>query len=285
MMRHAFTVDVEDWYQGIPISEATRGSAERRLDRSCHELLDLLAEFDVRGTFFILGPVAQDHPSLVRRIAEEGHELGCHGWSHDLIYTMTPEQFRLETKRASEVIYDVSGQAVTAYRAAYFSITRQSLWALDILVELGFQCDSSIFPVKNWRYGIPGFDLEPHIINTSAGTICEVPMSVRKFGNWRLPVTGGAYFRLFPYWMSRSNLRAVGKQGRPVIFYLHPWELDPDHPRVNFYWKARLTHYANLRATKPRLRRLLADFSFGTLGEIAQQTWQNESDRTNLSLG
>jgi polysaccharide deacetylase family protein (PEP-CTERM system associated) len=282
-MRHAFTVDVEDWYQGIPISDVAK--VERRLDSSCNRLLDVMAEFEVRGTFFILGPVARDYPNLIRRITNEGHELGCHGWSHDLVYDLTPDQFRDETLRASDTISGLTGQAVTAYRAAYFSITRQSLWALDILAELGFQCDSSIFPVRNWRYGIPDYDLEPHIVNTSNGPICEVPMSVRQLGKRRLPVTGGAYFRLFPYWLSRSNLRAVDKQGRSVIFYLHPWELDPDHPRVDFYWKARLTHYANLRATEPRLRRLLAEFSFATLGEIVSQTWQSESNKTNLSSG
>ena len=269
MTRHAFTVDVEDWYQGIPISDRASTRNAQRLEECCHRLLDTMAEFDVRGTFFILGPVAQTYPNLIQRIADEGHELGCHGWSHDLVYEMTPERFRAETQRACDAIAHATGQRVTAYRAAYFSITRHSLWALDILAELGFQCDSSIFPVRNWRYGIPDFELAPRMVQTPAGSICEIPMSVRQVGSMRLPVTGGAYFRLFPYFVSRANMRAVGKRGRAVVFYLHPWELDPDHPRIAFYWKARLTHYANLKATEPRLRRLLTDFSFGTLGEIA----------------
>ena len=269
MTRHAFTVDVEDWYQGIPISDRASTRNAQRLEGCCHRLLDTMAEFDVRGTFFILGPVAQTYPNLIQRIADEGHELGCHGWSHDLVYEMTPERFRAETQRACDAIAHATGQRVTAYRAAYFSITRHSLWALDILAELGFQCDSSIFPVRNWRYGILDFELAPRMVQTPAGSICEIPMSVRQVGSMRLPVTGGAYFRLFPYFVSRANMRAVGKRGRAVVFYLHPWELDPDHPRIAFYWKARLTHYANLKATEPRLRRLLTDFSFGTLGEIA----------------
>ena len=270
-MRHAFTVDVEDWYQGIPISKQMSAQSEPRLERSCHHLLDIMAEYDVLGTFFILGPVAQHYPDLIRRIASEGHELGCHGWSHDLVYEMTPERFREETQRASAAISDVTAQPVTAYRAAYFSITARSFWALDILAELGFQCDSSIFPVHNWRYGIPDFDLAPRIVKTASGPICEIPISVRQMGKMRLPVTGGAYFRLFPYFVSRANMRAVSKQQRAVVFYLHPWELDPDHPRIAFYWKARLTHYANLKATEPRLRRLLTDFSFCPLREIAVQ--------------
>ncbi len=270
-MRHAFTVDVEDWYQGIPISNQMSAQSEPRLEKSCHYLLDIMAEYDVRGTFFILGPVAQHYPNMIRRIAREGHELGCHGWSHDLVYEMTPERFREETQRASDAISDITAQSVTAYRAAYFSITARSLWALDILAELGFQCDSSIFPIHNWRYGIPDFDLAPRIVKTASGSICEIPISVRQVGKMRLPVTGGAYFRLFPYFVSRANMRAVAKQRRAVIFYLHPWELDPDHPRIAFYWKARLTHYANLKATEPRLRRLLTDFSFCPLREIAVQ--------------
>ena len=275
-MRHAFTVDVEDWYQGIPISTQISAQSEPRLEKSCHLLLDIMAEYDVRGTFFILGPVAQHYPDLIRRIADEGHELGCHGWSHDLVYEMTPRRFREETQRASAVISNVTARPVTAYRAAYFSITARSLWALDILAELGFQCDSSIFPVHNWRYGIPDFDLAPRTVKTASGSICEIPMSVRQVGKMRLPVTGGAYFRLFPYFVSRANMRAVGKQRRAVVFYLHPWELDPDHPRIAFYWKARLTHYANLKATEPRLRRLLADFSFCPLREIALQMRKDE---------
>lgn len=270
-MRHAFTVDVEDWYQGIPISNPMSAQSEPRLEGSCHRLLDIMAEYDVRGTFFILGPVAQHYPNLIRRIAREGHELGCHGWSHDLVYEMTPEQFREETQRASAAISNVTAQPVTAYRAAYFSITARSLWALDILAELGFQYDSSIFPLHNWRYGIPDFDLAPRIVKTASGSICEIPISVREVGKVRLPVTGGAYFRLYPYFVSRANMRAVSKQQRAVVFYLHPWELDPDHPRIAFYWKARLTHYANLKATEPRLRRLLTDFSFCPLREIAVQ--------------
>ncbi len=284
-MRHAFTVDVEDWYQGIPISDQVSARIEPRVERCCHRLLDIMAEFGVRGTFFVLGPVAQNHPNLIRRIADEGHELGCHGWSHDLVYEMTPERFREETQRASAVISNVIAQPIRVYRAAYFSITRRSLWALDILAELGFQCDSSIFPIHNWRYGIPDFDLAPRVIQTPAGSICEIPMSVRQVGKMRLPVTGGAYFRVLPYFVSRANMRAVGKLGRAVIFYLHPWELDADHPRVEFYWKARVTHYANLRATEPRLRRLLADFSFCPLSKIAKQARRDGQAQANASRG
>jgi polysaccharide deacetylase family protein (PEP-CTERM system associated) len=267
-MRHAFTVDVEDWYHGIPIASEDKARAERRLERGLDPLLALLKEHDVRGTFYILGPVAREHPAAVRAIAAAGHEIGCHGWSHDLLYTMTPARFREETQRAREAIEDVTGAAVRSYRAAYFSITRASWWALEELAGLGFDTDSSIFPVRNWRYGIPDFPPRPTWIETAAGSILEVPMSVRKFGRFQAPVTGGAYLRLYPYAVSRANLRAVERAGQPHVFYLHPWELDPDHPRVPFHWKARLTHYANLRSTAPKLARLLSEFEFGTIDEV-----------------
>ena len=268
--RHAFTVDVEDWHQGIPITSEQKASAEHRLERGLDRLLDALAAREVRGTFFILGPIAERYPGVVRRIAAAGHELGCHGWSHDLLYRMTPDRLRDETVRALDVIHEVAGQKVDAYRAAYFSITRQSFWALDVLAGLGIRYDSSIYPVHNWRYGIPEFDPRPQRIETSAGPIFELPISVRRMFGRNLPVSGGAYFRLYPYALSRANVRAAEREGRPVVFYLHPWELDPGHPRVSFHWKARLTHYANLRSTEAKLDRLLDEFAFGPLGEVLE---------------
>jgi len=269
-LRHAFTVDVEDWYQGIPVTEPFRAAAERRLERGLGLLLDMMDEAGVRGTFFLLGPVAQEHPALVRRIADAGHELGCHGWSHDLLYTMTPQRMREETRRACEAVQELTGRPVRAYRAAYFSITRASFWALEVLAGLGFRYDSSIFPVRNWRYGIPDFEPRPQRIETAAGAIYELPVSVRRIAGVNLPASGGAYFRLYPYALTRANFRAAESARRPVVFYLHPWELDPDHPRAAFQWKARLTHYVNLRSTAGKLRRLLREFRFGPLGEVLE---------------
>jgi polysaccharide deacetylase family protein (PEP-CTERM system associated) len=269
-MRHAFTVDVEDWYHGIPIAAEAKRMAERRLGRGMDRLLELLEGGGSRGTFFFLGPVAEEHPEILRRVVAAGHEIGCHGWSHDLLYEMTPARFRDETRRAKDVIEQIGGVACPSYRAAYFSITRASFWALEILVELGFRFDSSIFPVHNWRYGIPDFDPNPQWVTTPAGPIAELPISVRPFGPRKLPVGGGAYFRLYPYWITRSNLRWGERAGRPQVFYLHPWELDPAHPRVAFDWKARATHYARLATTEPKLRRLFRDFRFGTLGETLE---------------
>lgn len=269
-MVHAFTVDVEDWFDGIPIGADRKAAAERRLWRGIDPLLELLASHGYRATFFLLGPVAIAYPSLVRRLADAGHELGCHGWSHDLVYSMTRARFWEETHRAADAIEQVAGTKVRAYRAAYFSITREALWALDVLGELGFRYDSSIFPVYNWRYGIADFDPAPQIVPTPSGGVLEFPLSVRRIAGRNVPACGGAYFRIYPYWLTRSNIRAAERLDRPTIFYLHPWELDADHPRVQFYWKARLTHYVNLRATASRLARLLNEFAFGPLGEVLE---------------
>ena len=269
-MQHAFTVDVEDWFDGIPIDAGAKTAAVPRLERGLGRLLDLLAEHRTTGTFFFLAPIADRHPELLRRVADAGHEIGCHGWSHDLLYEMGRERFRDETARAQDVLSQRLGRPIRAYRAPYFSITRSSFWALEELARLGFRYDSSIFPVKNWRYGIPDFPPRPQVVETPAGPILELPLSVRRVFGRTIPVSGGAYFRIYTYGLTRANMRAHEKSLRPVVFYLHPWELDPDHPRVPFAMGPRVTHYWNLGATEPRLRRLLADFRFAPLGEVLE---------------
>jgi polysaccharide deacetylase family protein (PEP-CTERM system associated) len=239
---------------------------------SLGKLLELLDEANVLGTFFWLGPAAEAYPDLLRQTADAGHEIGCHGWSHDLVYEMGRERFRDETRRATETIENIVGRKVPTYRAAYFSVTERSMWALEVLVELGYRYDSSIFPVRNWRYGIPDFPPQPQIVPTAAGPIHEFPISVRRVMGRNLPVSGGAYFRLYPYAVTRANFRAAEEEGRPTVFYLHPWELDPSHPRVSFHWKAWLTHYANLRSTEPKLRRMLREFRFTTLSQAWDDT-------------
>ncbi|MDZ4804263.1 MAG: polysaccharide deacetylase family protein [Candidatus Eisenbacteria bacterium] len=264
-MRHAFTVDLEDWYHGIPLDALTRAGAERRLSIGTDRLLELLERHRVSATFFVLGPIAREHPDLLRRIVSLGHDVGSHGTSHDLLYTMTPERFRRETRDSIQAIEEIVAQPVDSYRAAYFSLTRDSLWALEILAELGIRYDSSIMPAHNWRYGIPEFSRLPVRLETAHGPIEEFPISVREIAGRTVPAAGGAYFRLYPWMLTRSNLKAAERAGQPVIFYIHPWELDPDHPRVPFHWKSRMTHYAALDRTLPRLEKMLAEFSFTTL--------------------
>ena len=267
-MRHAFTVDLEDWYHGIPIAAESKRVAERRLHVGADKLLDMLARNQAKATFFCLSLIAHEHPALLRRIAEAGHDIGSHGLSHDLIYEMTPARFRDETRDSTAVLEDLTGKPVVSYRAAYFSITRRSLWALDILAELGYRFDSSIFPVVNWRYGIPDWSRRPAMVDTRSGPILEFPLSTRRVLGKNVPVSGGAYFRIYPYWLTRANLRAAEAERLPVVFYLHPWELDPEQPIVRFRARAMATHYVNLRSTAPKLERLLTDFRFTTLGEV-----------------
>jgi polysaccharide deacetylase family protein (PEP-CTERM system associated) len=268
-MTHAFTIDVEEWFDGIPVGRDVKARMDPRLAVGMTSLLELMDARAVRGTFFLLGPVARDNASLVRRLAAGGHEIGCHGWSHDPLYTMSPERFREETVQARDVIEQITGAPVRSYRAAYWSVTDLSLWALDELAGLGFSCDSSIFPVKNWRYGIAGFSPEPRWIETKSGPIFEIPASVCRLFGRNVPVSGGAYFRIYPYALTRWNMVKAEQRGQPVIFYLHPWELDPTHPRLPFYWRARATHYFNLASTRPRLAELLSQFQFAPLGELA----------------
>jgi polysaccharide deacetylase family protein (PEP-CTERM system associated) len=259
-------------------------SAERRLHHGLNSLLELLEESQAKGTFFWLGQAALDNPHLVKEVAKAGHEIGCHGLFHEFIYSMSPQRFRNDTKRAQEILTDLTGKPVTAYRAPYFSITRQSLWALDILAELGFRYDSSIFPVKNWRYGILDFKPEIQQILSSAGSIYEMPLSVRQVMGQNIPVSGGAYFRLYPYLLTRSNMLKAEREGRSVIFYTHPWELDPDHPQPSLHWKERLTHNINIRSTKTKLRRLLHDFSFTSLGDILENQILSQDKISQLVL-
>jgi polysaccharide deacetylase family protein (PEP-CTERM system associated) len=206
----------------------------------------------------------------VRRLAEAGHEPGCHGWSHDPVYQMPPERFRGETRRAVDVISAITGMPVIAYRAPFFSIPKASLWALEVLASLGFRYDSSVFPVAYWRNGIPDLEPHPQRIVTPSGPIMKFPLPVRRAPGCNWTVSGGAHFRIYPYVLTKANFRAIEAEGKPLVFCIHPWELDPGHPRVQFCLKARLTHHANLASTEPKLRRLMNDSAFGPLGKVLE---------------
>jgi polysaccharide deacetylase family protein (PEP-CTERM system associated) len=271
---NAFTIDVEDYFQvsalaaGVP--RDTWDQRELRVERNTERLLSMLDEHGVRGTFFVLGWVADRVPSLVKRIAAAGHEIACHGYSHELIYRQTPEVFREETVRAKRLLEDAIGARVIGYRAASFSITQQSRWALDILAELDFLYDSSIFPIQHDRYGIPGASIDPGKIEAPSGrTLVEFPMSTASMFGTRLPVSGGGYFRIFPYWVTRKGLRSINARGVPFTFYLHPWEIDAEQPRVpGISMLSRIRHYTNLSRCEGRLRRVLAEFRFSTMREV-----------------
>ena len=266
---NALTVDVEDYFHVAALAPNIHrdswASRESRVVGNTQKLLAIFEQFDVRGTFFVLGWVAERHPQLVRDIAARGHEIACHGYSHRLVYEQSPEEFYTETLRAKNLLEEITGSAVVGYRAASYSIVRESLWALDILVELGFAYDSSIFPVRHDRYGIPNAERVPHRLATLKGkTIVEWPLATARILGCRLPVAGGGYFRLLPYWLSRWGLASINRRElQPFIFYLHPWEIDPEQPRVSTSWLSRFRHYTNLGKCEERLRRLLGEFRFG----------------------
>ena len=265
----AFTVDVEDYFHVSGFAEVVPTSSwpdrAARVEVGLNKLLELLDQHQVRGTFFILGWVADHQPQLVRRIAELGHELGSHSYAHQLVYRQTSHEFREDLRRSREVIEQASGQRVTSYRAPSFSIVRDSLWALEVLIEEGFTIDSSIFPIWHDRYGIPDAETNPCEMRNPAGTIVEFPPTVWELGRLRMPVGGGGYLRIFPELVTRVGLNAVARAGRPFQIYVHPWELDPGQPRLPGRWLSRQRHYRNLDKTEARLARLLKDHRFGTL--------------------
>jgi polysaccharide deacetylase family protein (PEP-CTERM system associated) len=264
-------VDVEDYYHVSGFDHCVDRSDwdrfESRVGPSTERLLDCLAVAGVRATFFILGWLAERQPSLVRAIRAAGHEIGCHSYAHRLVYDLTPAEFRADLRRGLRILEDALGERITAYRAPSFSITRRSLWALDVLAEEGITLDSSIYPTHHDRYGIPGTPLGPHRIDVAAGSLWEFPPPVWRLLGYPLPLGGGGYFRLFPYALTRLGLGRINAAGRPFAVYLHPWELDPDQPRLRPGAGRAFRHYVNLGRTEARLTRLLRDFPFGTLSE------------------
>jgi polysaccharide deacetylase family protein (PEP-CTERM system associated) len=266
-LANALTVDFEDWYQGLEIPPAEWDSFEDRIPGSGRRILSVLAEAGVRGTFFVLGAVAKRHPELVREIALAGHEIATHGWSHTLIYRMDPETFRSELADSIRLLEDLSGQRIVGHRAPFFSITRRSLWAFEILGELGIRYDSSVYPVLNYRYGIEDAPRWPYRV-PGRHPLIEFPISTWRVLGRNLPVAGGAYFRIYPYALTRHAFRSLNRDGHSAVFYIHPWELDPGHPRIPVPRRIALTHYANLGATERRLRALLSDFRFVPMREI-----------------
>ncbi|MCK4671538.1 MAG: polysaccharide deacetylase family protein [Candidatus Aegiribacteria sp.] len=267
-MKHAFTVDVEEWYHGIPLQREQQDSLEERLDLGLDRITNILDQYDTRATFFWLGSLAEKYPERVRMLSDLGYETGCHGWSHTPISRMKKAQFASETAKSLEVLSGITGKPVVSYRAPSFSVDRGTMWVYDILANLEVKFDSSIFPIRYWRYGIPGFDLQPQVIETASGCLKVVPLPVRKIGCLTIPVSGGAWFRLYPYLLTRSNFRASERRNSPITFYIHPWELDPQHPRLRFHWRAQFSHYIRLDSCVRKLERLLTDYDFAPLNEV-----------------
>lgn len=271
---NAMTVDVEDYFHVAALAQSIDRSRwnemEYRVEANTRRLLDLFEANGISATFFVLGWVAQRSPQLVREIHQRGHEVASHGMSHKLVYNQSPEEFSAETYQAKALLEDLIGAPVLGYRASTYSITKRSLWALDILHEAGFIYDSSIFPIRHDLYGIPDAPVAPARIPTPRGaSIVEFPMSTAPIFGAKLPVSGGGYFRLLPYWLTRFGLNKLNRQlERPFIFYLHPWEVDPQQPRIPTNWKSALRHYTNLNRCEARLRRLIQEFRFGRVRDV-----------------
>jgi polysaccharide deacetylase family protein (PEP-CTERM system associated) len=256
------SADIEDYFQveafARSIDRSTWQSYSCRVEGNTHRLLDLFDECEVKGTYFILGWVAERYPRLVQEIAERGHELGCHSYWHRPIYRLSADEFREDTRRAKELIEQASGESICGYRAPSFSITSRSLWAFDILAELGFTYDSSVFPVSHDVYGMPDAPRSPFVVMTPSGPVLEYPMATFRVGSGRnLPVGGGGYLRIFPYWYTEIGVRRAWHDGVPVVSYIHPWEVDPGQPRLAGSLKSRLRHYTNLTKTEERWRKLV----------------------------
>ena len=273
---NAMTIDVEDYFHvsafdGV-IPRSSWATLECRVERNTDRLLQIFDRHGIKATFFVLGWVAERYPDLVRRIAAAGHEIASHGFAHRLVYDLTPAMFRDDIVRSKQVLEDACGVAVQGYRAPSYSITPRSLWALDILIEEGFTYDASIFPIHHDRYGIPVSARHPYRLHRSSGALTEVPGSTIQWGPLNMPVAGGGYFRIFPYeWTAWGIKRINVREGRPAVFYLHPWEIDPDQPRLPSGLLTRFRHYRNLHATETRLERLIRDFQFGPLRAVLRQ--------------
>jgi len=270
---NVLTVDVEEYFHpnamDAAVDPSTWDQLPRRVEGNTRRMLDLLSEHDVRATFFVLGWVAERLPHLVVEIARRGHEIACHGYAHRLVYRLGPERFRDDVARGKRVLEDCLGTRVTGFRAASCSIVATTMWALDILIEEGFEYDSSIFPVRHDIYGIPGFHRFAVRLRRDAGEIAEIPLStIHLLGrNW--PVAGGGYLRILPYSLTRAAVRRLNRHDRaPAIVYVHPWELDSDQPRLPAGSLSRFRQYTNLDRTETRLRRLLRDFAFAPLRDV-----------------
>lgn len=276
-MLNALTIDVEDYFQVNAFARHVRqdqwDSYPLRVEGNTRCILDLLDSFTIKATFFILGWVAERLPELVREIHQRGHEVACHGYGHELIYQIGPERFRADIRRSKAMLEDQCGVRIHGYRAPSYSITKQSLWALDILIEEGFSYDSSIFPVYHDTYGVPDAPRFPHIIQRQAGSITEFPLTTYplRLGSkeFRLPIAGGGYLRLLPARFIRHGIERINRvEKQPAVLYFHPWEIDPDQPRIKAGMKSRFRHYLNLERTEGKLTCLFSKLRFGTMKDV-----------------
>lgn len=283
---HCLSFDVEEHFQVSAFwSEARRQQWDRyesRVEDNTRKLVELLAQHGTKATFFVLGWVAERHPDLVKLLVGQGHEIASHGYGHELVTTQSPEQFRHDVRKAKDILEHLTGSPVLGYRAPSFSIMDESQWALPILVEEGYRYDSSMydrFQRSEKARGSNGIVQ----IDTSAGGIWEISPSTLNVWGFQIPVAGGGYFRLFPYATSKAFLQRLEKQGAKLVMYLHPWEIDPEQPRMDGSWTAQFRHYLNLHKMEKRLAALLGDFQFGSIAEVLGASWCKEYEKSAMT--
>ena len=269
-MLNAFSIDLEDWFCVHNFSKVIKKEDwkkyELRVENNTRCILDLLTKHNTEATFFVLGWIAERVPELIREIEERGHEIASHGYSHTLLTEMTPAAFEQDLRKAIEVTKKCINSEIVGFRAPSFSITKKTMWAIDILKKYGFRYDSSIFPISlHPDYGVRNSSLSIHYINSS---MVEFPLSCVEIMGLRIPCSGGGYFRVFPYSMTKRLLKSCNEQNRPAIFYLHSWEIDPDQPKVKLNWLRKFRHYYNLDKTAAKLDRLLSDFEFTSVRKV-----------------
>ena len=277
MVLNGLSFDIEDWFQVENLKEAVSrnewDSCDLRVVQNTRRILEILDRHQTRATFFVLGWVAEKCPALVKEIAGAGHEIASHGYGHELIYKLTPEEFHSDILRSKKSLESISGKSVCGYRAPSFSIVPETKWAFDILKDTGFLYDSSIFPTSfHNRYGFNGASSSPFRYDNG---LVEIPLSTYSFCRVNFPVGGGGYFRLFPYFVFRNFLKKLNNQGKSAVLYLHPWELDAHQPRMKIRFNYRLRHYINLEKTEWRLGKLLKEFKFVNLNEMVNRFFPN----------
>ncbi len=276
VVKNALTIDVEDYFQvsafAPHIDRSDWGRLECRVERNVDRILQMLDERRIKATFFTLGWLAERHPAVVRAIARQGHEVASHGYGHERVSDLSRSSFLDDIRSAKAILEDLSGAPVTGYRAPSFSIGKSNLWAFDCLAESGYRYSSSIYPIRHDHYGMPDAPRFAH--RRSDSGLIEIPVTTLRVAGRNLPSSGGGYFRLLPYAVSRWMLRQVNAvDGEAAVFYFHPWEIDPEQPRIaGVGMKTRFRHYVNLSRTHARLSRLLADFDWGRMDEIFLDT-------------
>ncbi|HWZ45608.1 MAG TPA: XrtA system polysaccharide deacetylase [Candidatus Saccharimonadales bacterium] len=287
--KHILSVDVEDYFQveafaGL-VPRETWDQYPSRVSANCRRLLDLFERYQATATFFVMGWVADRFPELVREIHDRGHELACHSFWHRRVYHLTPDEFRRDTQSACQAIEQAASVRVQGYRAPTWSITKQSLWALEILAEEGFRYDSSIYPIHHDLYGVPGGQRFPYIHRCPSGRILqEFPPTTARVGNANIPAAGGGYLRIFPLFFTDWVFRQYEQCGKPLVVYLHPWEIDPEQPRMAAGFRSRFRHYTNLHRTQERLETLLQRYAFESFSShLAGHPLGMESDAGKLN--